>query len=290
MALPSNNLPAAGRINSFAVRIALGTLLLASGVGVALALKPSAAPADLRIAAVGKPAWVPKMLITEYYPAPEKWFDGIRVPVPGVKRRPSKIDWLYSAKGIAMEGDGIGTDGNRYHVAVTGSNYWLGRDGKKASWSTSNSNRTPFWLSSGLWKNSKKKVTYLRGDDTWSNGKGKYWIPPKNITFAKGPSRPLTYYRSVAVDPGFIPMGSLVWIGRYSSQNGDGWFKAADTGGAIDGRHLDVYRKPPTRPGGGNSYSGQRVYVVPKSKIASYVRRESKADNDGLPLPPRSLR
>jgi 3D (Asp-Asp-Asp) domain-containing protein len=284
MYLSLRNIPASGRI-------ATAICILAVFCGVAIGSVAKAGDDSVRASrVVSKPAWMPKMLLTEYFPAREQWFDGVRVPVPGVKRRPSKIDWLYSAKGVAMEGDGLGTDGQRYHVEVTGSNYWIGRDGKKASWGSSSNMRVPYWLSVGYWKNRKKQVTYLKHDGSWSNLIGKRWIPPKNITFARGPSRPLKYYRSVAVDPGLIPMGSLVWIGRYSGNNGDGWFRADDTGGAIDGRHIDVYVKPPTRPTGGSSYAGQRIYVVPKAKIASYLRRETKADTDGLPLPPRSLR
>ncbi len=64
------------------------------------------------------------------------------------------------------------------------------------------------------------------------------------ISFAPGPSRPLSYLRSVAVDPRTIPEGSHIYIPAYASVNG-GWFEADDTGGAIIGRHIDVFRPPP---------------------------------------------
>lgn len=38
----------------------------------------------------------------------------------------------------------------------------------------------------------------------------------------------------VAVDPNYIPLGSYVWI------DGLGEFTAADTGGGVRGRHVDV--------------------------------------------------
>ena len=39
---------------------------------------------------------------------------------------------------------------------------------------------------------------------------------------------------------------------------------ALDTGGAINGRHVDVYRAPPSDPSdGGRSLTGQRVLIVP---------------------------
>ena len=58
-------------------------------------------------------------------------------------------------------------------------------------------------------------------------------------------------------------MGSHVYIPSYASING-GWFQAADTGGAIIGRHIDVFRPPPANPRDlGNFAAGQRVYIVP---------------------------
>lgn len=263
---------------------------LTIGVALSFALHDAASNASTAsISVVKKPAWLPKTMVTEYYPARESWFAGKRIKTPGIGGRNSKIDWLYSAVGMSMEGDGLGSDGNRYHIDNLGRGGWVGRDGKAANWGSSSKNRTPFWRSSGFWRNSKKAVTFQLEDDSWYRGEGKRWVAPKGITFARGPSRPLRYYRSVAVDPGLIPMKSLVWVGRYRSENGDGWFRADDTGGAIDGRHIDVYRKPPKVIGEAGSYANQRIYVVPKAKIAAYIRRETKEDTDGLPLPPSNL-
>jgi 3D (Asp-Asp-Asp) domain-containing protein len=42
-----------------------------------------------------------------------------------------------------------------------------------------------------------------------------------------------------------------------------GWFEADDTGGAIVGRHIDIFRPPPANPADqGNFATGQRVYIV----------------------------
>ena len=67
----------------------------------------------------------------------------------------------------------------------------------------------------------------------------------------------------MAVDPRLIPLGSRVYVPAYRRISG-GWFLAQDTGGAIIGRHLDVYR-PPTaeRFGAGRLLLHQRVYVIP---------------------------
>lgn len=267
---------------------ALGLAALVAGLLTASLVGGESTEAA-RTGPIDRPAWVPRTLVTEYYPARESWFAGKRITTPGIRGRRSKVDWLYSAVGMSMEGDGLGTDGNRYHIDNLGRGGWVGRDGKRADWGSSNKNRTPFWRSSGYWKNSKRSVTFPLEDGSWYYGRGVKWVPPKGITFARGPSRPLRYYRSVATDTSFIPRGSLVWVGRYRSINGDGWFRADDTGGAIVGRHIDVYRKPPRWVGGASSAGNQRIFVVPKSKIASYVRRERRTDSDGLPVPPRSL-
>ena len=286
MFLRRTNTPWSGRFLAAAFACALS-----AGVALSFAFHDTSTNASTAsVSVVKKPAWMPRMMVTEYYPARESWFDGKRIKTPGISGRNSRIDWLYSAVGMSMEGDGLGTDGNRYHIANLGRGGWIGRDGKAADWGSSNRNRAPFWRSSGYWRNAKKQVTFPLEDGTWYRGEGKRWIPAKGITFGRGPSRPLRYYRSVAVDPNLIPMKSLVWVGRYSSLNGDGWFRADDVGGAIDGRHIDVYRKPPKVLGQAGSYPNQRLYVVPKAKIAAYIKREKAEDTDGLPLPPASLR
>ncbi len=100
----------------------------------------------------------------------------------------------------------------------------------------------------------------------WSNGMGRSWVqPPAGISFAPGPGTPgLRYYRTIAVDPNLIPLGSRVYIPFYKKINGSGWFKAIDTGGAIKGRHIDVYRPPPAVVDDlGRLLRKQRILVVP---------------------------
>ena len=56
------------------------------------------------------------------------------------------------------------------------------------------------------------------------------------------PRLPLHFYGSIAVDPRVIPLGSRVYVPAYRGDGQGGWFIAQDTGGAINGRHIDVYR------------------------------------------------
>jgi 3D (Asp-Asp-Asp) domain-containing protein len=221
-------------------------------------IKAAAPPAN---GGTGK--WLSGFELTEYYPALEAWFRGAPVPAPGLSSR-HRIDWLYSAQGLSMEGDGIGLDGQQYHVADVGSGGWLtAGGGSGAQFGTGSS--APYWRTGGFWRNQHGSLTFPLAAGGWANGTGTRYVPPPGITFASGASRPLAYLRSVAVDPRVIPLGSHLYIPAYASING-GWFEADDTGGAIDGRHIDVYRPPPSNPSAGDQLgfvTGQRVYIVP---------------------------
>jgi 3D (Asp-Asp-Asp) domain-containing protein len=105
----------------------------------------------------------------------------------------------------------------------------------------------------------------VAGRTVWATGSETRAEPCSygGATFATGPSLPLRYYHSLAVDPTLIPRGSPIYIPAHRGING-GWFVAQDTGGAIIGRHLDVYRPPTVRPfGGGRLLLHERVYVIP---------------------------
>jgi 3D (Asp-Asp-Asp) domain-containing protein len=209
--------------------------------------------------------WLSGFIVTEYYPVPERWFDGISVPAPG-NAGSHRVDWLYSANGVSMEGDGIDLAGRHVHIADLGSAGWVNSAGTPTApprcgihWS----HGPPAWRAGG-WRNHAGAVTYpLAGRAGWSKGVG-HWVGDYGgATFERGSSLPLRYYRSVAVDPELIPRGSRIYIPAYRSING-GWFVAQDTGGAIIGRHIDVYRPPTAQPfGTGRLMLGVRAYVIP---------------------------
>jgi 3D (Asp-Asp-Asp) domain-containing protein len=66
----------------------------------------------------------------------------------------------------------------------------------------------------------------------------------------------LVPYRTVAVDPNLIPIGSVLYIPAARGVSitlpsgermvHDGYFYAADVGGAIQGNHIDVFIGPST--------------------------------------------
>jgi 3D (Asp-Asp-Asp) domain-containing protein len=207
--------------------------------------------------------WLTGVTITEYYPAPERWFVGRRVRVPGL-RGTYASDWLYSARGLAMEGSGVDRRGRPVHIAALGSTGWVNAAGHPTvpvclgKWS----NGFPVWLIGG-WRNARGQVTFPLASGGWMNGRGVRTRAYGGVTFATGSSNPLRYYHSIAVDPRLIPLGSRVYVPAYRHLGG-GWFVAGDTGGAIKGRHIDVYRPPPTSPTDlGRYMTHQRILVIP---------------------------
>jgi len=210
------------------------------------------------------PRWLGGFEVTEYFPTPERWFSGQHVRAPGL-RGAHRVDWLYSASGLAMEGSGVGLDGRYYGIAKTGHGRWVNAGGRPTiagACASHWSDGEPLWLAGG-WRNAQGAVTFPLERGGWSNGPGGRELPYRGVTFSVRSAPRMRPYHTVAVDPGLIPLGSRILIPAYRPING-GWFVAEDTGGAIIGRHLDVYR-PPTGSikDGGRYLSGQRVYVVP---------------------------
>jgi 3D (Asp-Asp-Asp) domain-containing protein len=226
-------------------------------------LDPTSVPTPQPPSKSSKGSWLRGVMVTEYWPVPESWFVGQLVTVPGLPGK-HRIDWLYSALGVSMQGEGIGLDGQLYHIASPGNAGWVTSTGKATSpgpggWSGG----SPYWRAGGYWRNRSDQVTYPLQVGGWSNRPGVKYVPLRGVTFAVGASLPLKYYQSIAVDPNVIPLGSRVYIPAYRDDGHDGWFVAQDTGGAIIGRHVDVYRTPPAAPTDpGLDLTDQRIYVI----------------------------
>jgi hypothetical protein len=216
--------------------------------------------------AIRRPRWLTGVLMTEYFPAPERWFDGRLVHAPGLSGR-YPIDWLYSARGLAMQGEGIGANGRLYHFAGPYSLTWRNAGGGltfpcahvPGAWS----NGAPAWIGPTA-VNSQGVVTYPLPGGAWSNGPSVRVLPDgASARFAPGPSLSLSYWHDAAVDPRLIPEGSRIFAPVLCGTPARGWLVAADTGGAIIGPHIDVFRSPPSIPWDDSSLRGQRVFVVP---------------------------
>jgi 3D (Asp-Asp-Asp) domain-containing protein len=226
-------------------------------------LDPTSVPVPPPPSKSSKGSWVKGFAVTEYWPVPESWFVGRLVSVPGLAAK-HRIDWLYSALGVSMQGEGIGLDGQLYHIASLGDAGWVTSTGKTTSPGSAGwSGGAPYWRAGGFWRNAKGGVTYPLQAGGWSNEAGTKYVSIHGVSFAPGPSLPLKYYQSIAVDPSVIPLGSRVYIPAYRNDGYGGWFVAQDTGGAIIGRHVDVYRTPPAAPSdAGLDLAEQRIYVV----------------------------
>ena len=217
-----------------------------------------------------RPRWLDRTTITEYWPTPERWFVGKLVRAPGLAGR-HRVDWLYSARGLPMEGDGVGLDGRRYRFLGPYGTPWVNEYGATTRPCASGpwTRGRPFWLAFG-WRNRWGGVTFpLAGGGWWDRPATRYLPPPASLRFGRGPSLPLAYWRSAAVDPRLIPLGSRIFVPSLCRTVGHGWLLARDTGGAIIARHIDVYRPPPAIPSGGQALFGQRIFVVPAGRRAA---------------------
>jgi hypothetical protein len=206
--------------------------------------------------------WLRAVSVTEYWPSPESWFVGRLVAAPGLTGL-HRVDWLYSAAGLSMQGQGIGLDGRMYRIASLGSGGWVTAAGRATSPDTGWAAGSPFWRAGGYWRNARGAVTFPLAIGGWFAGQGRRYVNLPGVSFAPGPSVPLRFEQSLAVDPKVIPLGSRVYVPAYRHDGHGGWFIAEDTGGAVRGRHIDVYRRPPvTASDPGRSLTAQRVYVI----------------------------
>jgi hypothetical protein len=215
---------------------ALAVLVAAVAVGCP---PPPAPPPPVR--PIVQPRWLPGTLITEYWPAPEGWFGGRLARASGLHGR-HPVDWLFGARGLAMQGEGIGRDGRVYHFAGP---YDIG------------------WVNAG----GRSTAPCRKAPGHWTNGRPFWLASPHRARFAPGHARTLAYWKSAAVDRRLIPFGSRIFVPAYCETPGRGWLEARDTGGAIIGRHIDVYRPPPAQRPAGRSWGallrGQKIFVVP---------------------------
>jgi hypothetical protein len=124
-------------------------------------------------------------------------------------------------------------------------------------------NAAPAWIGPTP-LNRADPVIYPLLDGSWSDG------PPARITgasasaqFAPGASLGRSYWHDAAVDPGLIPHGSSLFVRAYCNPPSRGWFIAADTGGAILGPHIDIFRSLPRIPWDDGVLRNQRILVVP---------------------------
>ena len=217
---------------------------------------------------ITRPRWVAGATVTEYYAIRESWFAGRPVAVPGLTSR-HRVDWLYGPHGVAMNGEGLGLDGRFYHFAGPYTVGWVNAAGRGTTpcWNGRWTGGRPAWLAFG-WRDRDGAVTYPLARGGWSHGTPvRYVEPPAALRFTLGRSRALPFWHAVATDPRVIPYGSRVFLAAYCDTPARGWFRALDTGGAIIGFHVDVYRPPPPTLEL-HALRAQRMFVVPPGATA----------------------
>src|SRR5437763_12472892 len=155
--------------------------------------------------------WLRAITITEYWPAPESWFRGKLVGAPGLPGK-HRIDWLYSAEGVSMEGEGFGLDGRMYHIDSLGDGGWVTKSGKPTAAGDGFAAGAPYWRAGAFWRGPGGVVTFPLSAGGWADGVGGRYVPLPGVTFAPGASLPIRFYRSIAFDSRVIPIGCSVYF------------------------------------------------------------------------------
>ncbi len=197
--------------------------------------------------------------LTYYWFAAESGFVGAKVEAQGIAGT-YREDFLYSARGVPMQGTGTADSTAHVHYAGTHGGYWVTKAGKKTvpnagGWSAG----APYWREGG-WRTAAGAVTFQRPDGTWVNGAGVTKLPYHDL-FDTGVGTDVTEWKSIATDLRVIPRGTNVYVPQLAGSPSHGCFRADDTGGAIIGTHIDVFI--PQRTLGGLPTRGQVLRLAP---------------------------
>ncbi len=250
-----------------------GRRLVAACALAVAALVVSTAPADAQTSPP-RPVQLGEFWITYYWFVPESAFTGARILAKGLTK-PYREDFLYSARGIAMQGTGTADDGTMLHWR-NGAGAWVNKLGQATYTSAGGfTNGSPYARPGGcVWHPADDSGVAIPTDvttplpPTFALEAGG-WDPtnkpktgtttvvcnreavknslPDDLSFRRYPD---TYgigmgtkveaWKSIATDLSVIPRGSRIYIEALKDTPAKGCFRADDTGGAIIGKHIDV--------------------------------------------------
>ena len=88
-----------------------------------------------------------------------------------------------------MQGEGIGLDGQLYHLANAGTGGWVSAAGRSRRPPTAG---RAVLASRAYWRNHRRQVTFPLSSGGWSNGRGVRYVRLPQVSFAPGPSTPLS--------------------------------------------------------------------------------------------------
>mgnify|MGYP006279427159 CR=1 FL=1 len=259
-----------------AVRARNPLLMIVRALAVLVCALAVAAPAQAQTIPP-RPQPIGSFWITYYWFAPESWFTAKKMVAPGLKTA-YREDFLYSARGVAMQGTGTGDDNVMVHWR-SGAGAWVNNQGQPTRTAASGfTNGAPYarpggctwWLldpatgAPNLATTDNLRPTFPNDDGTWQNppaNKDAYTVVCNKAAvlagqpddpayrgypdlFGVGVGTPVTPWRSIATDRGVIPKGTIVYIEALKNTPSKGCFSADDTGGAIIGNHIDVLIPP----------------------------------------------
>ena len=153
---------------------AAAALLVVAGAAAGQAVSTDALPP--------RPQPLGSFQITAYWFVPEAWFSARKIVAPGLSK-PYREDFLYSARGVAMQGTGTGADGVSIHWQ-SGRGAWVNADGAETYTSEGGfTNGPPYARPGGCvwWRRSAKtgeiapktadmlRPTFPNPDGTWQN-------------------------------------------------------------------------------------------------------------------------
>ncbi len=250
--------------------------LAMAAIGAVAACLGALAPVAAAQTASGlppRPQQLGSYWITYYWFVPESAFTGARI-VPKGLTTPYREDFLYSARGIAMQGTGTADDGKMLHWR-SGAGAWVNKEGQETRTSAAGfTNGSPYARPGGcVWwaldpatgrpnpaATDRIRPTFPNEDGTWANppanpaayapvcdraavaagGEDNKAVRNYPDTFGIGMGTQVTPWRSIATDRSVIPKGARIYIEALKDTPAKGCFSADDTGGAIIGKHIDV--------------------------------------------------
>ncbi|MGI9116775.1 MAG: 3D domain-containing protein [Gaiellales bacterium] len=255
-----------------------GAALLALAGGAAAQTATTATTTSAVAPAIPpRPQSLGQFWITYYWFAPESWFTAKKLVAPGLKTA-YREDFLYSARGVAMQGTGTGDDNVTLHWRG-GAGAWVNKEGQPTKTAASGfTNGAPYARPGGcVWwaldpatgkpnlaTTDNLRPTFANDDGTWQNppaDPAAYTVvcnkanvlagKPDDLTyrgyldtFGVGVGTSVTPWHSIATDLAVIPRGSTIYIDALKNTPSKGCFSADDTGGAIIGNHIDVLIPP----------------------------------------------
>ncbi len=179
--------------------------------------------------------------LTYYWFAAESGFVGQKVAAPGIAGT-YREDFLYSARGVPMEGTGTALQ-RRARALRRHARRLLGDQGRRArpcpgrnGWS----NGSPVLARRRLADRVRRRHVPARRRQLGERHRASTKRPYHDL-FGTERRHDVTEWLSIATDLRVIPRGTHVYVPRLAGSPAHGCFRADDTGGAIIGKHIDVF-------------------------------------------------